>query len=87
MKIIPHERIELIQNLCDQDGNKMNPIDLGMPADFPLNVVTVATFKDLGNAKTEMTVTEYDWESTGQMFVFAKMGLEQCMDKIVAIFA
>ncbi|HEY5747948.1 MAG TPA: SRPBCC domain-containing protein [Chryseolinea sp.] len=85
-KITPFERIEFIQNLSNEQGMKMNPAELGMPPDFQEDVRTVVTFKRLGANKTEMTVTEYDWEVGGQMSVFAKMGLEQCMDKMGEIF-
>ncbi|MEO5999368.1 MAG: SRPBCC domain-containing protein [Chitinophagaceae bacterium] len=84
-KIIPMQHIEFVQNLSDKTGNKMDPVKLGMPSDFPIDIRTVVTFKDLGNNKTEMTVTEY--ADMGQMANFAKMGLEQCADKMVAIFA
>ncbi len=44
------------------------------------------TFRELGQDKTEVTVTEYDW-SVGQMMERSKMGLEQCLDKMAALFA
>jgi uncharacterized protein YndB with AHSA1/START domain len=86
VKIVPLAKIEFIQNLSDKDGHKMKPADLGMPPDFHEDVRTEVTFKKLGNGKTEMTVTEYDWEMGGQMSEFARLGLEQCMDKMGAIF-
>ena len=83
-KIIPLQSIEFTQNLSDQSGNKMDPARLGMPSDFPMDIRTVVTFKDLGNDKTEMTVVEY--ADMGQTAHFAKIGLEQCADKMVRIF-
>ncbi len=83
-KIIQHQSIEFVQNLADKDGNKVNPTDIGMPPDFPLDILTVVEFKDLGNNKTEMTVTEH--ADFGQMSEFAKLGLEQSLGKMVAIF-
>ena len=83
-KIIPGESIEFIQNLADKDGNRQHPDTLGMPPDFPEDVRTVVTFKETGENKTEMTVTEI--ADFGQMTTFAKLGLEQCMDKMLAIF-
>jgi uncharacterized protein YndB with AHSA1/START domain len=84
-KIIPMQTIEFIQNLADKDGNRMKPTDLGMPPDFPEDILTVVTFVDLGNNTTKMTVTEH--ADMGSMSEFAKLGLEQCMDKIMQIFA
>jgi hypothetical protein len=39
----------------------------------------------VGNDKTEMTVIEYGW-SVGQMMEMSKMGMEQCLNVMVAIF-
>jgi uncharacterized protein YndB with AHSA1/START domain len=83
-KIVPMECIEFVQNLADSDGNKMKPTDLGMPADFPEDIRTEVIFRQLGNNETEMTITEY--ADMGQMSHFAQLGLEQCADKIAAIF-
>jgi len=83
-KIVPLKSIEFIQNLADGDGNKADPTKLGMPSDFPTDIRTVVTFKDLGSNRTEMTVTEY--ADFGQISHFAQLGLEQSMDKMVAIF-
>ncbi|HRG54249.1 MAG TPA: hypothetical protein PLL00_15580, partial [Bacteroidia bacterium] len=80
-KIKLHQSIEFIQNLAYKDGRKANPVDLGMPPDFPEDIRTVVTFKELGKSKTEMTVTEY--ADMGQMSHFAQLGLEQCMDKML----
>jgi uncharacterized protein YndB with AHSA1/START domain len=80
-KIIHHQHIEFIQNLADAKGNKMSPVALGMPSDFPEDIRTVVVFKTLGKDKTEMTVTEdVDF---GQMAKFAQMGMEQCFGKMV----
>ena len=84
IKIIPLQTIEFIQNLADEDGNKMIPTQVGMPPDFPTDIKTVVTFRELANSKTEMTVTEY--AEFGTMSNFAQLGLEQSMDKMVAIF-
>src|SRR6266849_4263098 len=57
-KIVPMQSIEFIQNLADKEGNKIDPAQIGIPPDFPQDIRTVVTFKDLGDRKTEMTVTE-----------------------------
>ena len=84
--IEPMRRIELIHNLADKDGRKIDPTLIGMPADFPRDQRQTVTFESLGGNKTKMTVTEYDW-TPGQMMDFAKLGLEQCLDKMAATFA
>jgi len=82
--IVPNEKIEYVQNLSDEHGNIVDPIKVNMPADFPKDTETIVTFKKLGEDKTEMVVKEL--ADFGQIFEFAKIGLEQCLDKMVAIF-
>lgn len=84
-KIVPLQRIEFIQNLADANGVKQKPTALGMPPDFPEDVRTVVTFEAITDDKTEMTVTQY--ADFGQIEYFAKLGLEQSLDKAVSIFA
>lgn len=83
-KIVPMKSIEFIQHLADKAGNKINPVSVGMPSDFPEDIRTVVTFRELGNDQTEMTVTEF--ADMGQTTKFAIMGLEQSLDKMGKIF-
>ncbi len=85
-KIVPMQSIEYILNFADKDGKVIDPATLGLPPDMPQEVRNLVTLKDLGNGKTEMTITEYDW-AVGHMMDMSKMGLEQCLDKMAAIFA
>ena len=85
VKIIPLKTIEFIQSLSDEEGNKIDPAKVGMPPDFPMDIRTVVTFKELGNNKTEMTVTEY--ADFGTISNFAQIGLEQSIDKMIGIFS
>lgn len=85
IEIIPFQTIEYIHSLCDEKGNKVNPVDVGMPPDFPRDVRTVVIFKQLEKNKTEMTITEY--AEFGSISNFAQIGLEQSMEKMVAIFS
>jgi uncharacterized protein YndB with AHSA1/START domain len=85
-KIVPIQRIEYIHNLADEKGNKIDPTTVGMPPDFPQDLLNTVTFKAVGQDKTEITVTECDW-TVGRMMELSKMGLEQCLDKMAAIFA
>ena len=85
VKIIPFQAIEFIQSLCDEDGNKIDPMKVGMPADFPRDIRTVVTFRELAGDNTEMTVTEY--AEFGTISNFAQLGLEQSLEKMSAIFS
>lgn len=85
-KIVPMKRIEYIHNLADKDGNKADPVKLGLPADFPQDQRHIVTFKAVGNNKTEMTLMEYGYTSD-QMFDLSKTGLGQCLDKMAKALA
>jgi uncharacterized protein YndB with AHSA1/START domain len=84
VEIIPLKSIEFIQSLSDEEGNKTDPVKLGMPSDFPLDIKTVVTFKEISANETEMTVTEF--ADFGTISNFAQIGLEQSMEKMIAIF-
>jgi uncharacterized protein YndB with AHSA1/START domain len=83
--IIPLQTIEFIQSLSDEEGNKINPTQVGMPADFPADIQTIVTFKKIDNSTTKMTVTEF--ADFGTISNFAQIGLEQSLDKMVAIYS
>ena len=83
-KIIPLERIEFDQSFSDKNGKKIQPFEAGMPPDFPDVVFTIVTFKDMGKGKTEVTVIEHG--DMGQMTRNAKLGMEQCLDKMGRLF-
>jgi len=85
LEIMPLERIEYIHNLADAAGNKLDPAKLGMPPDFPRDQHHTVLFKSLAGGRTELTVIEHDW-SPGHMMGLAKMGMEQCLDKMAASF-
>jgi hypothetical protein len=83
--IIPLQTIEFIQSLSDAEGNKINPTQVGMPPDFPADIQTIVTFRKIDNSTTEMTVTEF--ANFGTISNFAQIGLEQSLDKMVAIYS
>ena len=85
-KIVPMELIEFILDWADKDGNRVDPAAMGLPPNMPRDVRHVVTFKAVCDKKTEMTVTEYGYTSD-QMLEMSKAGLEQCLDKMAAIFA
>jgi uncharacterized protein YndB with AHSA1/START domain len=87
-KIVPLQTIEYIQNLSDEHGNLIDPSAVGMPPEFPRDTRTVVIFKDLGNGKTEITMTEYNLPAADtEMGKNAELGLNQCLDKMAKIFA
>ena len=85
VKIVPLQTIEFTQSLTDEDGNKIDPKNVGMPPDFPRDIKTVVSFHKTDDNQTEMTITEY--AEFGSISNFAQIGLEQSMDKMVDIFS
>jgi uncharacterized protein YndB with AHSA1/START domain len=80
-KIVPMKSIEFIQNLADKSGNVLEPVKLGMPPEFPMNLRTSVTVKEPEIGKTAITVTEYGFPVC-PMLAMAEKGLQQCMDKM-----
>jgi len=85
-KIDPKKRIELVHHFSDKARTKLDPAVIGMPPGIPKEVPHVITFHPLGANRTEMTVIErgYTMESARDL---SKAGLEQCLDKMAALFA
>jgi uncharacterized protein YndB with AHSA1/START domain len=85
-KITPTESIEFIQHFTDKDRNQLEPSALGLPPGIPEGVHHLIMFKTLADNKTEMTVTEYGYANQ-EVVAVSKAGMEQCLDKMAAIFA
>jgi uncharacterized protein YndB with AHSA1/START domain len=85
-KIVPMERIEFVQRFSDKDGKTVEPAEMGLPPDIPREVPHVVTFEARGDGRTEMIVTEYGYTSD-QIVDISRAGMEQCLDKMAAIFA
>ena len=83
-KIVPLEQIEYIHNLADVEGNKVDPVAMGMPPDFPQDQLQAISFKAISDNQTELTVTEYGW-TVGQMMEMSEMGMNQCLDKMATL--
>ncbi len=84
-KIVPMERLEFTQGLSDKDGNRIDPAELGMPAEFPNELHTTISFTAKGTM-TELTITESAWEMS-QMYVYSYAGMQQSLDKLAADLA
>jgi len=84
-RIVPMELLEFTQGLSDENGNRIDPQQAGMPPDFPKELHTVVTFKAKGEM-TELTITEAGW-MMGQMYVYALAGTQQQTDKLSAVVA
>jgi uncharacterized protein YndB with AHSA1/START domain len=85
-EVVPHSRIAYVFNFADPQGNRLLPADLGMPSGIPDDGQHAVIFEDLGDGRTVMTIVEqgYTVEETRDL---SQDGLEQCVDKMAAIFA
>jgi uncharacterized protein YndB with AHSA1/START domain len=83
--ITPMEQIKFIQSFSDEQGNRVDPSTLGMPPGTPQDVHTVVLLKPLNDHQTEMNVTEYV-NAADQILEMSQRGLEECLDKMVALF-
>ena len=82
-KIVPLREIEYLHHFADIEGNQVDPAQQGLPPEMPAEVRNRVSFKAVGDDKTEITVTEFDWP-VGQMMEMSKTGMEQCLDKMAA---
>ncbi len=85
-KIVPMQRIAYVLRFADPEGQEMAPAKQGLPAEMPRAVRHEVTFRGLSHGKTEVTVTEHDW-TAGELREMSRVGLEQCLDKMAAVFA
>jgi uncharacterized protein YndB with AHSA1/START domain len=85
-RIEPHERIEFVSNFAAEDGTHLDPATMGMPPGVPHDVPHVVTLEAAGEDRTEITVTEHGY-TTEQACNLSRAGMEQCLDKMGAMFA
>ena len=83
-RIVDRRRIEFTSRFADGTGAEIDPAQLGMPPGVPREVRHVVTFEEHGDG-TELTVEEYDYEP-GPMLERSRLGQEQVMDKLAALF-
>jgi uncharacterized protein YndB with AHSA1/START domain len=84
-KIVPNERIEYLLAFADKDGKRIDPSTMGMPPELNRDVPHIIVFRSPGAYKTEVTVTETGYTSQ-QVVDMSKAGMEQCLDKMAALF-
>jgi pimeloyl-ACP methyl ester carboxylesterase/uncharacterized protein YndB with AHSA1/START domain len=80
-QVVPMKRMEFVQHFTDKEGKQLKPSEIGLPPGIPAEVPHTIVFKDLGNGKTEITITEKGYSSNAAMQM-SKAGMSQCMDKL-----
>jgi uncharacterized protein YndB with AHSA1/START domain len=84
-KIEKYKRLEYLFHFSDKDGKQMDPATLSVPKGVPKEVPHVVVFKSLGTNKTEINFTEHGYTTEAARNI-SKLGMEQCLDKMAALF-
>ena len=56
LEVVPMEKIVATDYFSDENGNKMNGADAGMPGEWPDEMKVTVTFEDAGEGKTKVTL-------------------------------
>lgn len=81
-EIIPMEKIVATDYFTDEHGNKISPSDIGMPGEWPDEMLVTVTFEDAGEGKTKMTLLHEGHPK--EMAADANAGWNQSLDKFEA---
>ena len=77
-KVVPMKKIVATDYFCDEDGNKMDPVDFGMGEDMPKEMPTMTIeFEELEDNKTKLTITYAEPESEAQYEAMLKSGMQE----------
>ncbi len=85
-RVEPHSRIDYVHSLATPDGTPVDPARMGMPSDFPAQVMHEVTFTPLAGDKTLLRVVERDWPE-GRMSELSELGMKQSLAKMRAAVA
>lgn len=84
-EVIPMEKIVASDYFADEQGNKVNGKDVGMPGEWPDEMLVTVTFEDAGEGKTKLTLVH-----EGHPADFADMaegGWNESLDKFQKVVA
>jgi uncharacterized protein YndB with AHSA1/START domain len=84
-QVTPPERLEYVVRFTDAAGTVLDADHLPVPAGVPAGVPHVVTLRPAGPGQTDLTMTEYGYH-TAEARDMSLTGLEQCLDKLAAIF-
>jgi uncharacterized protein YndB with AHSA1/START domain/predicted enzyme related to lactoylglutathione lyase len=82
-EVVPPERLEFVLDFTDADRAPL--ADEAIPPGVPRAVRHVVTLRPADGGHTELTVQEFGY-GTAEARDVARAGLEQCLDKMVAMF-
>lgn len=79
-EIVPPERLVWTDNFADKEGNVVPASAVGMPGDWPDELLVTLTFEDLGG-KTKMTLV-HEGLPAGEMTDMTSAGWNESLDKL-----
>lgn len=82
LEIEPMTKIVATDNFTDEEGNIVDPKSVGMPGEWPEQMVVTFLFKDLGDGTTELTIEHKGHPA--EMAGDAEAGWNQSLDKLAA---
>lgn len=85
VRVVPKDRLEFVLRFVDAARQVDDPQAFGIPPGVPREVPHVVTFRELVDGRTEMTLTEFGFE-TPEAAAGSRAGLEQTLDKLAALF-
>ena len=81
-EIVPMNRIVYSQNFADEMGNIIPASQIGLPGNWPPEIMVTVTFEEKGG-KTKITVQEVGIPE--EMREMAKLGMDQSLDKFAKV--
>ncbi len=81
--VVPPERLEFELRFTDADGAPLD--EASIPPGVPSEVPHVVTLRPLEGGRTELAVQEFGY-ATAEARDISRAGLEQCLDKMAALY-
>lgn len=82
-EVVPMEKIVATDNFTDENGNIIDPKEVGMPGEWPEQMVVTVTFEDAPGGKTKLTLVHTGHPA--EMADMAEAGWNESLDKFAAI--
>ena len=82
-EIIPMKKIVATDQFADKDGNPVSPASMGMPGDWPEEMLVTATFEDAGEGKTTLKIVHEGHPE--EMVKDATNGWNESLDKLAVV--
>lgn len=82
-EIVPMQKVVATDYFTDAEGNKIDPKEIGMPGEWPDEMIVTATFEDEGDGRTKLTLVHEGHPA--EMADMAEAGWNESLDKMEAM--